>query len=546
MANHELRSMDIIIDSRDIDATEKKLRGLDRMLVQTQRRALALGSTRIRPSITLEDRFTETAIRLSATMKRLNQAAARPVAELIDLATPKIAEIRGALQELSRTRWRVEVDVGGFGAALGSSVAEQICAEGQSLMQRISVTLKEALECIFDALEVVECPAVAVGECKCGEPSGSSPQESEPLCGAAGKISGEAFFEAFLEVINPQRIAGKLANLPWDEILSSSMAYLKKFGSDILDSLVKDIRDKLIEIGATKLKSYWDNSKLKKEWIPKAWESSKGKLDEWAPKARNFLDKTTSKATDFLSKPWVKKTTKFVGKWGGKLLKKVPIVSSLFSIVEIINAKPGRERVEKIGGFLGGLAGGTIGAALGGGILSIPAGLAGGVLGEYAGEWVGGALFDLFYGKKKQPETDSGYPLGTSKADVFLQGHSDTYSTKDKENWKRELIYGSQSTQSIAPLTEEEINSVAEYFKEKQEPAAVPAPMPLPNYAPGPAPVPFPAITFNMPPGLIQIHERQEDIDIDSLTDQVGWSVAQNLNRMMKNMKRYGVVQGGN
>lgn len=542
MANHELRSMDIIIDSRDIDATEKKLRGLDRMLVQTQRRALALGSTRIRPSITLEDRFTETAIRLSAAMERLNQAAARPVAELIDLATPKIAEIRGALQELSRTRWRVEVDVGGFGAALGSSVAERICAEGQSLMQRISVTFKEALECIFDALEVVECPAVAAGECKCGESSGSSPQESEPLCGAAGKISGEAFFEAFMEVVDPQRIAGKLANIPWDKMISDAKTALKEFGNKFVEETKSEFADR----GQQRLKEQWSN-----KWLPKiqdSWENSKEKKawdnskvkNEWIPKVKDFWNNGNMRKS--LDVPWIKKIMGFVGE--GKRLIKVPGISNIQSAYEIFTAESGRERAGKIGAFAGGLIGTAVTARYTGDFWVM---VLANTVGELIGEKIGVGIYDLFENIGKRTFNDSPYPPGTTIADVHVSSGGRNYlPTTDVEQLKREMFFGTGNKPAGSPLTEEEINSVAEYFKKKQEPAAVPAPMPLPNSAPGPAPVPFPGIIFNMPPGLIQIHERQEDIDIDSLTDQVGWSVAQNLNRMMKNMKRYGVVQGGN
>ncbi|WP_055107257.1 hypothetical protein [Paenibacillus ihumii] len=532
MANQQLRSIDLAVDSRDIDIAERKLRSLDRMLLQTRRRALALGSTRMRPSITLEDRFTETAIRLSATMKRLNQAAARPVAELIDLATPKIAEIRGALQELSGTRWRVEVDVAGFGAAFGSSVAEQICAEGQSLLQRISVTFQEALECIFNALEVGECPAEAAGECKCGESSGCSPQESEPLCEGAGKTLGQVFFEAFLGLIDPQRIVEKFSNIPWDTMISDAGNALKEFGkkliesikSDIVDGAQKELKDQWSNKWLPKIKDSWQNSKVKQ-----AWDNSKVK-NEWIPKAKDLWN--NSKIKGFMDKPWVKKVTEFIGK--GKKIIKIPGISQIQSAHEIFTAKTDRERAGKIGGFVGGL----IGTAVTGFFTkNYIATVVGNTVSDMIGEKIGVGIYDLFSEKGKRTFHDPPYPPGTTIADAYLSGGGrKSHPTTDIEQLKHEIIFGTGSKPSGTPLTDEEILSAAEYFKSLNGPLPAPtAPVPVPQAA---APQQAPEIIVNMPPGMVQIHQQQQEIDIDSISKQVGWHVTHNISRVLINMTK--------
>lgn len=529
MANHELRSLDLAIDSRDIDAAEKKLRSLDRILEQTQRRAIALGKTRMRPSITLEDRFTETAIRLSATMKRLNQAAARPVAELIDLATPKIAEIRGALQELSRTRWRVEVELAGFGAAIGGSVAEQICAEGESLLQRISVTFKEALECIFDALEAVECPAEAAGECKCGESSGCSPQESEPLCEETGKTLGEIFFEAFLELIDPKRIVEKLGEIPWDTMMSDAETALKEFGKKLIESIKSELADR----GQKKLSDQWSNQwfpKIKDSWqnskVKNAWDNSKVK-NEWIPKAKDWWN--NSKVKGFMDKPWVKKVTGFIGK--GKKIIKMPGISNIEAAYGIFTAKTNRERAGKIGAFVGGSIGTLVTGYFTKNLLATAVG---NTVGDMIGEKIGVGIYDLFYGK--EPRTpDLTYPMGTTIADAYLSGGgSKIHSSTDIEQLKHEIIFGTGNKPSGTPLTDEEILSTAEYFKSLKEPLPAPT-APVPQVA---APQPATEITVNMPPGMIQIHQQQQEIDIDSISKQVGWHVTHNISRVLINMTR--------
>lgn len=66
MADKEIYELEIEIENRDVDKTQKKLRSLDKLLQQTQRRAGLLGKTRIKPAVTLDDRFSSAA-RKSAT-----------------------------------------------------------------------------------------------------------------------------------------------------------------------------------------------------------------------------------------------------------------------------------------------------------------------------------------------------------------------------------------------------------------------------------------------------------------------------------------------
>ncbi|MFD3259987.1 hypothetical protein ACE3MQ_15370 [Paenibacillus lentus] len=517
MANHELRSLDLAIDSRDIDAAEKKIRSLDRILEQTQRRAIALGKTRMRPSITLEDRFTETAIRLSATMKRLNQAAARPVAELIDLATPKIAEIRGALQELSRTRWRVEVEGTAWGAVIGDSFDEWVGAEGQSTLQRISATLGEALGSglrgfILDALGLGESKEVRYE--RVVDYLENNPVVEESLYAEAGRKAGDEFFQAFLGAFDLEQISGKLCNLKCDSGNTGMGFYgVGDPGLDLFDpELLNEFRSEAL-----------------KEYV-----FDKG--DEFIKKNVGELHSTfeENKKWDLSNKPWVKKVKNAPIGWLAKnAWKKAPIIGTILGAIDVIRAEPGRARAEAFGSLVGstvlGGVGGYVGTLIGGPGIGFLGSVAGGMTGDHYGGNIGGAIFDWFYKKESHP-FDSNYPMRTPKGHAYSSSRGKFGQTIDIEQRKHEIFFGTGNKLSGTPLTDEEILSKIEYFNSlKPLPVSI---SPCPEVA---APQPTTEITINMPPGMIQIHQHQE-IDIESLTIQVSTAVAEQLGRSMRNM----------
>ena len=89
--------------------------------------------------------------------------------------------------------------------------------------------------------------------------------------------------------------------------------------------------------------------------------------------------------------------SKVVLKFVRPFLKRLPIIGALidFGLSVALGENPGRAAFKAIGaGLLG-----SIGAAVG--AIGGPASIAGGILGGLAGDWIGGALYDLFFGKKE-------------------------------------------------------------------------------------------------------------------------------------------------
>lgn len=113
------KEIDIVINDRDIEQSEKKLRSMDRLLQQTQRRAAVLGRTRMTPVISLDDRFSTKARLISHRITLLDRMSANPIVWLIDNASARIFEIRDSLVQLTRTPWRVSVVGTPLGNVLG-------------------------------------------------------------------------------------------------------------------------------------------------------------------------------------------------------------------------------------------------------------------------------------------------------------------------------------------------------------------------------------------------------------------------------------------
>lgn len=522
MANHELRSMDIIIDSRDIDIAERKLRSLDRMLLQTRRRALALGNTRMRPSITLEDRFTETAIRLSATMKRLNQAAARPVAELIDLATPKIAEIRGALQELSRTRWRVEVEGAAWGAVIGGSFDEWMGAEGQSTLQRISATLGEALGSglrgfILDALGLGESKEVRYE--RVVDYLENNPVVEESLYAEAGRKAGEEFFHAFLGAFDPEQISGKLCDLPGSGAEGTGFLELMYNGLNSLDQLGN-------ELGKSAFYGEMDDQ-----------------IKKLIPGLSEFLDDSNVSGNP-------------LKRFGKTILGELPIIESIIDGYKIYKAEPGIERAEVIGGVVGSTILGSVGSAVGRRYGGKPGELILGYVGDKAGEYIGKkagiGIFNIAYAETEEERAEAtGEFIGWAAGG--LAGFFSPFKNLIPEEILPENLSPILKDALTGELLSEEKGSyyggiatkyIYNHFNPKrEEPEDIqlinnPLHTPTAPLPPVSAPQPAPEIIVNMPPGMVQIHQQQQEIDIDSISKQVGWHVTHNISRVLINMTK--------
>jgi Cell Wall Hydrolase len=93
--------------------------------------------------------------------------------------------------------------------------------------------------------------------------------------------------------------------------------------------------------------------------------------------------------------------SKLVLKFVRPFLKRLPIIGALidFGLSVALGENPGRAAFKAVGaGLLG-----SIGAAVG--AIGGPASIAGGILGGLAGDWIGGSLYDLFFGQKEPQKT---------------------------------------------------------------------------------------------------------------------------------------------
>lgn len=189
MADKEIYELEIEIDNRDVDKTQKKLRSLDKLLQQTQHRAGLLGKTRIKPAVTLDDRFSSAARKIGDTLTRLHRTTVKPVAELDDRASKAAVKLYATLAALSASRWRVSVAGVDWETAVGDSFTKWISSDGKSTMQRISSSIASALG---GGLKDVMIQALGLGDAVKASGTGNSGGSSgKPKKSSDLGVSGE-------------------------------------------------------------------------------------------------------------------------------------------------------------------------------------------------------------------------------------------------------------------------------------------------------------------------------------------------------------------
>ncbi|WP_018752586.1 hypothetical protein [Paenibacillus sanguinis] len=146
MAENQSNELDIKTNSPDLDQTEKKLRGLDRLLELTRRRAVLLGKTRITPTVTLVDRISSAAGKMGDSLKRLHQTQATPAVRLgAEQAINSVRELRGSLASLASSPWHVSTAGVDWEVAVGDSFTAWMSSDGKATLQRISSSISKAL-----------------------------------------------------------------------------------------------------------------------------------------------------------------------------------------------------------------------------------------------------------------------------------------------------------------------------------------------------------------------------------------------------------------
>lgn len=109
--NKEFYRLDLVIGTNGVEETERAVKAMDKLLQQTQRRAAALGKTKINPSASLKDKATASADKVTRTMNRVDRIVAKPEARLVDHVTSTTKKIGTTLTGLTRKTWRITVGV---------------------------------------------------------------------------------------------------------------------------------------------------------------------------------------------------------------------------------------------------------------------------------------------------------------------------------------------------------------------------------------------------------------------------------------------------
>ncbi|MCM3040729.1 hypothetical protein M3201_13580 [Paenibacillus motobuensis] len=460
------KEIDIVINDRDIEQSEKKLRKLDKMLQQTQRRAAVLGRTRMTPVISLDDRFSTKARLISHRITLLDRMSANPIVWLIDNASERISKIRDSLVQLTKTPWRVSV-VGmplanlfgddslykELGKKAGDSYFESFLAAINS--QKITFNLNQtftgnpgndqdepagdkepgwidkilgflgdiakgiAQDYIKDYIEkllgkkdsgVTKCICI----CKCGGGRGGGMYGGDygsPEGGKKGnknkngRRNGRFRNRASGQAdVDPGRSPRRMGAGP-----RSGTRGMRRFGGGRLGATLPGA---IGGMGSLLGKG--------KDWIAK-------KTPGWIDGGKNLASKGTSWAKDMgskmlekggkslsKSKQWLGKGTKWLGK-AGKLAR-LPGLGVALDVASIATADSNRDKTKAatsaILSGVGGTLGGAAGTFLGPGVGNFVGAAVGSVAGGYVGDKLGGFLYDSYsslsglFKKKKAPKID--------------------------------------------------------------------------------------------------------------------------------------------
>ncbi|MFD0868765.1 hypothetical protein [Paenibacillus residui] len=109
MAEQEFYRLDLVIGTDGVEGAEKQLKAMDKMLEHTERRAAALGKSKINPKATLKDKVSSIVQQITGKIRRLNQTNAKPTATLRDRVSGPAQKIRSFMTSLSRAPYTVVI-----------------------------------------------------------------------------------------------------------------------------------------------------------------------------------------------------------------------------------------------------------------------------------------------------------------------------------------------------------------------------------------------------------------------------------------------------
>ncbi|MCK8487994.1 hypothetical protein M0651_12500 [Paenibacillus sp. MBLB2552] len=530
MAENEIYKLDIETDDRDVDRTAKKLRSLDKLLQQTQRRVALLGKTRIKPTLALDDRLMSAARKAEEALTRLHRMTAKPTVQFNDRVSAYALKLRASLAALAAAPWQVTAAGVDWEAVIGDSFAGRVSSEGKSTLKRISSavgeTLGEGLKVkIFEELGLGEVMGNSrqhfgnSGIMKKKEPLSSSLSEiprfnaynmltsriteiapkrdsvNSNFAGApsngsiyteAGIKAGEDFFQAFLSTLDSKQIGDKLASTSTSSAKGQTNKKLAKWEEGTLD-IFKDV--------AVSLFSGWLGVKIDK-WSGNASKKLIDDLDK-APKKSEIPSASSTKPPG--------KAPTFWTKWLGESKTKASLASG---------AAKGVVR-----------SAGPIGLTLlFNDAYNISAALTDFVLGHKAGDR---KYRDPVFGFPKDNYTDTVSPFRWREVRDFLRKNDSVVSFSDRI-----------MAPSVQGVTRPESN------------VNVPKVMgtPVPNYYQLPEEVrskigeasykkPTPPVNVSLSEGTINLTVNKEKLDYQKLAETTGWKIANEVRFAMQNLK---------
>ncbi|MEF2964915.1 hypothetical protein V3851_03655 [Paenibacillus sp. M1] len=269
MANKEILGLEIEVDSGEIDETEKKLSKLDKLLEQTQKRAAILGKTKIGPKISLDDRFSSAAEKVTRTLSQIQRTKVSPIVRLGDQVSTAAAKIQASLIAMSMRRWRVSVAGVDWDEVVGGSFSEWMGSEGKATMKQISSTISTALgsglkDAMMGALGLAEpskemLPRRRVDFAE--EDRNLLQEKNGSPYAEAGRKAGEQFFQAFLGTFDPNQVTDTLnkiqsKNKTEDDKASKWSEKASEFGEQLVMAVIVELLmkfgEKLISKGRLK------------------------------------------------------------------------------------------------------------------------------------------------------------------------------------------------------------------------------------------------------------------------------------------------------
>lgn len=109
--NKEFYRLDLVISTKGVEEAEKTIKAMDKMLEQTQRRATALGKTKIKPDAVLTDKTSTTTKKVVSKLGKLDKTRANPEVVLTDKTTSKAKKVISKLGTLDDTLAKPEVEL---------------------------------------------------------------------------------------------------------------------------------------------------------------------------------------------------------------------------------------------------------------------------------------------------------------------------------------------------------------------------------------------------------------------------------------------------